>query len=84
MISKVMLPLDGSAMAERALPIAQQVAAATSAEIHIVRVVEPLPIIPMPRTMGMDGTMAMAYVPNTVADEAWAAVTRSADDYLAA
>jgi nucleotide-binding universal stress UspA family protein len=84
MISKVMLPLDGSAMAERALPIAQQVAAATTAEIHVLRVVEPLPIIPMPRTMGMDGTMAVAYVPSPVADEAWAAVTRSADDYLAA
>ena len=36
-----MVPVDGSAPAERALPAAMRVAVATGAAMHLVRVVEP-------------------------------------------
>ena len=43
MFTQIMVPLDGSALAERALPSAARLAAATGATLHLVRVVEPLP-----------------------------------------
>lgn len=41
MFERIMVPLDGSALAERALPCARRLAAATGATLHLVRVVEP-------------------------------------------
>jgi nucleotide-binding universal stress UspA family protein len=41
MLSKIMVPLDGSPLAERALPCATSVAAATGATVLLVRVTEP-------------------------------------------
>ena len=43
MFTQIMVPLDGSALAERALPSAARLAAATGATLHLVRVVEPVP-----------------------------------------
>jgi nucleotide-binding universal stress UspA family protein len=42
MFGRIMVPLDGSVLAERALPCAEQIAVATGASIHLVRVVKPL------------------------------------------
>jgi len=44
MLSKIMIPVDGSALAERALPYAEQIAGITGAALYLVRVVEP-PVI---------------------------------------
>ena len=43
MFRQIMVPLDGSALAERALPNVEQLAPVTGATIHLVTVVEPLP-----------------------------------------
>jgi nucleotide-binding universal stress UspA family protein len=42
MFNKIMVPLDGSSLAERALPYAERLAGATGATIHLVAVVEVL------------------------------------------
>jgi nucleotide-binding universal stress UspA family protein len=57
MFQQIKVPLDGSELAERALPCA-----ATGAEVHLVRVV---------------------YTPDPGGEEAWAAATQAADEYLA-
>ena len=41
MFEQIMVPLDGSARAEHALPIAERLAAGGGAIVHLVRVVEP-------------------------------------------
>ena len=41
MFRRIMLPLDGSELAERALPCAERLATALGALLHVVRVVEP-------------------------------------------
>jgi nucleotide-binding universal stress UspA family protein/uncharacterized protein (DUF302 family) len=41
MYTQIMVPLDGSDLAERALPCAQRLAAVMGATLHVVRVVEP-------------------------------------------
>jgi nucleotide-binding universal stress UspA family protein len=43
MFIKILVPLDGSAYAERALPVAEAIAANDGADLAIVRVVEVLP-----------------------------------------
>ena len=40
MFEQIMIPLDGSTVAEAALPIAKQIAQATSGTIHLVSVPE--------------------------------------------
>jgi nucleotide-binding universal stress UspA family protein len=42
MFTKILVPLDGSAFAERAVPYAEALAAATGADLALVRVVEVL------------------------------------------
>lgn len=42
MYRQIMVPLDGSALAERALPCAERVAAASGATLHLVRVASPV------------------------------------------
>lgn len=62
----ILVPLDGSALAEMALPTAFQLATGTGARVTLLRVVEPLPITIQPA----------AYHKLTEADE------REAVDYL--
>ena len=38
---RIMVPVDGSALAERPLPAAMRITGATGAAVHLVRVVEP-------------------------------------------
>ena len=45
MLKKILLPLDGSPLAEKALPYAKALADMFEAELVIARVVHPLPII---------------------------------------
>jgi nucleotide-binding universal stress UspA family protein len=83
MIRHIMLPLDGSELAERALPVAERVATAVGADLHVVRVVEPAaPIVAMPVAGEAHGMLpAVAYLPH--ASEEWAASVQAADEYLA-
>jgi len=41
MFTQIMVPLDGSELAERALRYAESLGALTSGTLHVVRVVEP-------------------------------------------
>src|SRR5436305_5600307 len=41
MLRRIMVPLDGSELAERALPCAERLAVLGDATLHLVRVVEP-------------------------------------------
>src|SRR5579871_4580028 len=43
MLKRVLLPVDGSALSERALPYAALLAGAQGASVTLVRVLEPLP-----------------------------------------
>lgn len=43
MFKQIMVPLDGSELAERALPSARRLAAAAGATLHLIRAVEPPP-----------------------------------------
>lgn len=43
MYRKILVPLDGSAFAEAALPLALALSAKTEADVHLVTVVEPIP-----------------------------------------
>ncbi len=45
MFDQIMVPLDGSELAERALPYARELAAATNATLHLVRVVDLPPAV---------------------------------------
>ncbi len=45
MFVRIMVPLDGSELAERALPYARELAAATRATLHLVRVVDLPPAV---------------------------------------
>ena len=41
MLQQIMVPLDGSELAERALPCAERLAVLCDATLHLVRAVEP-------------------------------------------
>ncbi len=43
MFTRILVPLDGSELAERALPVAQSIAQSSNATIHLVQVVSRLP-----------------------------------------
>jgi nucleotide-binding universal stress UspA family protein len=83
MISHIMLPLDGSELAERAQPVAERVAMAVGADLHVVRVVEPAAlIVPMPVAATAQGMPPpVAYMPQV--SEEWEASIQAAADYLA-
>ncbi len=50
MFTKILVPLDGSELAERALPLAQSVSQSSNATIHLVQVVSRLPELEAGRT----------------------------------
>jgi nucleotide-binding universal stress UspA family protein len=74
MFHHLMVPLDGSELAERALPIAEQIAKANCATIDLVRVVR-LPDAHM--TLG-----GAAFLPQDACNKVIAGDVRSASDYL--
>ena len=50
MFTRVLVPLDGSELAERALPVAQSIAQSSNATIQLVQVVSRLPELEAART----------------------------------
>ncbi len=50
MFTRILVPLDGSGLAERALPLAQSISQSSNAAIHLVRVVSRLPELEAGRT----------------------------------
>src|SRR5919199_457009 len=75
MFQQIMVPLDGSELAERALPCAARLGVATGATLHLVHVVELMP----PPT----GPFALAYMPSGIHGDLVAQETQQATEYLA-
>ena len=50
MFTRILVPLDGSELAERALPLAQSISQSSNATIHLVQVVSRLPELEAGRT----------------------------------
>src|ERR687886_1638940 len=74
MFQHIMVPLDGSELAERALPCAERLGVATGATLHLVHVVELAPPLTWP--------FAPAYLPGSVYDDVVAQETQQATAYL--
>src|SRR2546421_11645113 len=74
MLQQIMVPLDGSGRAERALPSAERLGVATGAGLHLVHVVELAP--------PLTGPFAPAYLPGSVYDDLAAHETQRATAYL--
>jgi nucleotide-binding universal stress UspA family protein len=74
MFQQIMVPLDGSELAERALPCAERLGVATGATLHLVHVVELAP--------PLTGPFAPAYVPGSVYDDLVAQDRQHATAYL--
>jgi nucleotide-binding universal stress UspA family protein len=74
MFQQIMVPLDGSELAERALPCAERLGVATGATLHLVHVVELMP----PPT----GPFALAYMPSSIHGDLVAQETQQATAYL--
>src|ERR687886_135988 len=74
MFQQIMVPLDGSELAERALPCAQRLGGGTGAPPHLVHVIELLP----PAT----GGFALAYMPGSIHGDLIAQETQQATAYL--
>src|ERR687887_482171 len=74
MFQQIMVPLDGSELAERALPCAARLGVATGATLHLVQVVELMP----PPT----GPFALAYAPGGIHGDLVAQETQQATAYL--
>ena len=74
MFQQIMVPLDGSELAERALPCAERLGVATGATLHLVHVVELMP----PPT----GPFALAYAPGGIHGDLVAQETQQATAYL--
>jgi nucleotide-binding universal stress UspA family protein len=74
MFQQIMVPLDGSELAERALPCAARLGVATGATLHLVHVVELAPPLTWP--------FAPAYLPGSVYDDLVAQETQQATAYL--
>ena len=76
MYQSIMVPLDGSELAERALPCAEELARFTGATLHLVRVVEP------PATWSGASLAAPAYLLVDAYDNILRAETDAATTYL--
>jgi nucleotide-binding universal stress UspA family protein len=74
MFQQIMVPLDGSELAERALPCAERLGVATGAVLHLTHVVELAPPLTWP--------FAPAYLPGSIHDDLVAQETRQATAYL--
>src|ERR671936_2301592 len=74
MFQQIMVPLDGSELAERALPCGERLGVATGATLHLVHVVE---LVPPPT-----GPFALAYSPGSIHGDLVAQETHQATAYL--
>src|SRR5919197_4810308 len=74
MFQQIMVPLDGSELAERALPCAERLGVATGATLHLVHVGERAPPLTWP--------FAPAYVPGSIYDDLVAQERQQATAYL--
>ena len=74
MFQQIMVPLDGSELAERALPWAERLGVATGATLHLVHVIE---LVPPP-----EGPFALAYAPGGIHGDLVAQETQQATAYL--
>jgi nucleotide-binding universal stress UspA family protein len=74
MFQRIMVPLDGSELAERALPLAGQIAKAMGAKLYLVRAVEA-------PDLWLAGPSPV-YVPPTVYDDLLKNATEAATSYL--
>jgi nucleotide-binding universal stress UspA family protein len=74
MFQQIMVPLDGSELAERALPCAARLGVATGATLHLVHVVELAPPLTWP--------FAPVYLPGSIYDDLVAQETQQATQYL--
>ncbi len=72
MFERIMVPVDGSELAERALGYVERIAPITGATIHLVEVVQVLP------------SPALSYVPTVVPEGAYEAGEEEAAGYLVA
>jgi len=83
MFRHILVPLDGSERAERALPVAERLAGATDATIHLVRVSE-LPPAALVWAGATGGMIGGAYLPgaDSGGDDLFAAENRAAVAYL--
>lgn len=66
-VRRIVVPLDGSELAEEALPVALRVAKTLGVPIHVVRAVDPVATMPVPR--GAFGVSPI--VTAEVADQIW-------------
>ena len=71
MFERIMVPVDGSELAERALGYVERIAPVTGATIHLVEVVQMLP------------SPALSYVPTVVPEGAYEEGEEEAAGYLA-
>jgi nucleotide-binding universal stress UspA family protein len=76
MLTRILLPLDGSELSEVAIPLATTVARAQGAEVTLVRVVPPL-------TSALAQTEGEGYVPPETYDEIMQSMQNEAATYLA-
>ena len=74
MFQQIMVPLDASELAERALPCAERLGVATGATLHLVHVLE---LVPPP-----EGPFALAYAPGGIHGDLVAQETQQATAYL--
>ncbi len=58
MMQRILVPLDGSARAERALPVAARIAKNTGATLLLLRV--SIPVVDYHASMGLAGTSQQA------------------------
>jgi nucleotide-binding universal stress UspA family protein len=66
-VSRIVVPLDGSQIAERALPVAGALSRQLAAPVHVVRAVDPISTLPMaPAVFG-----AVPAVSADVTDQIW-------------
>jgi nucleotide-binding universal stress UspA family protein len=78
-LARIVVPLDGSPLAEQALPIARDIASRLQVPVHVVRAVDPATAIPVaPGVFGLSPA-----VNAEVADEIWQQSEAEADKTVA-
>jgi nucleotide-binding universal stress UspA family protein len=79
-IRRLLVPLDGSELAERALPVAIELARRHSLPVHVVRAVDPALTIPVPRNV----VGAAPLISAEIADRLWREAESDAQETVGA